>query len=99
MEGATAFLDFMVTIAVDVSLHIPNLYFNFRVHFASVFHQIIVFSFALISACSLNLFQVPAPAIALAMAYVSTMEYVNVKLVTLALTVPLVKFYSRLCIP
>jgi len=53
MEGATAFLDFMVTIAVDVSLHIPNLYFNFRVHFASVFHQIIVFSFALISACSL----------------------------------------------
>lgn len=55
MEGATAFLDFMVTIAVDV----------------------------------------PAPAIALAMAYVSTMEYVNVKLVTLALTVPLLFVMSN----
>ncbi|MCH96190.1 hypothetical protein A2U01_0017173, partial [Trifolium medium] len=55
MEGATAFLDFMVMIAVDV----------------------------------------PAPEIALVMACVSTMEYVNVNLVTLALTVPLLSVMSN----
>lgn len=101
MEGATAFLDFTVMIAIDVSSHILQyiLTSDFRVHFASVFEHIIAFIFPLTSACSLNLFQVPAPAIALEMACVSTMEYVNVNLATLALTVPLVKFNSRLCIP
>lgn len=69
--------------------------------FASVFQQILVFTFPLINICSLNLFQVPAPAIALVTACVCLMEYVNVNLALLALTVPLVKFYSRLriCIP
>ncbi|KAG4953469.1 hypothetical protein JHK87_039063 [Glycine soja] len=55
MEGATAFLDFMVTIAVDV----------------------------------------PAPAIALAMARASPVEYVNVKLAILALTVLLLSVMSN----
>lgn len=39
---------------------------------------------------SLNFFQVPAPAIAMAMACAFPMGFVNVKLGTLALTVPLV---------
>lgn len=71
-------------------------YFIFRVHFASV---ILVFSLPLIVVCSHNLFQVPAPEIALTMACVSIMEYVNVNPVTPALTVQLVMFYSKLCVP
>lgn len=48
MEFATAFLDFMATIAVDVSSVIQH-YFNLRVNFASVF---LVFSLPLIAVVS-----------------------------------------------
>jgi hypothetical protein len=47
MEGATAFLDFMVTIAVDVSSLIPHYYI-----LTSEFILLQFFSFPLIIVCS-----------------------------------------------
>lgn len=91
MEGAPAFLDFMVMIVVDVS-SISHTIFQLQYSFC-FYCQVIFFLqqiFVLLSfirICYLNLFQVPAPAVALAMACVSPMECVNVKRATLALIV------------